>query len=316
MATKNPDELEVEISTSAKRLVKLYPKMEKHFPASWIYFSQKEGIKPCEQLQEPCHVEMISSKSNTWDEMITAFPHTDSLSVEYLKMLGRGPFQAYRDVFSVQKLGEANYIHIIELDHWPANVLYNFCIATRVPLEHNYLMPHWGQLCEKGYDPTLAYMISWSKAGSDKFSKTGRPFPPYGHYWHDNTADWSRILKGDFLKPSSSFRESPKSCRPTNVIWGTDFETNGKLKKMTDEEILDFFQMPVKPPEQEDPAPIPKKAKKLKPLLVWQLPPVNPVPNDEIIFGLPQPDVPQPDPVMNEEWDDLEFQPDELDNDF
>lgn len=194
-----------------------------------------------------CHAQMCYDGEG-WNDMITAVPKHDELSLEYLRMLVRGPFRSMSDLIKIDRIKDNYYLHLMSLDKWPANVLMNFCIASRTPIEFDFLLSNWAKRCEAGFEPTLAFLLTYSY-GYDPYSKkqhTGRSFNMHrsGHMWLDPASKWSNILNGLFEGASKPFKTHPQSSRPTNIIWGHCADYTA-LQKMTDDEIAAFYTQPV-----------------------------------------------------------------------
>lgn len=229
------------------QLIEYYPLLGERrgydaHPSSWFVINNSDG-KVLHHNLEICHASMVSYDANYWDELVTACPITDDISLAYQQMLMTGPFKAFSDLVSLERYGDNHYyIHCTGLDQWPANALYNYCIATRIPIEHQYLMPNFGKFLEKGYDPTLSFLLSYSTRGTNK---TVREFPDLGHYWHDPSASWHNILHGDLQLLGRPFKEKPGDSRPCNVIWGTS-EDYRQLIKMPAEAVADFYGLKIK----------------------------------------------------------------------
>ncbi len=218
------------------------------------WFQWKNNAETAEDVSDhfnrPCHAEMLYSYPG-WTDLITAVDKTDEASLAYQKMLIYGPFKGFSDQITLHQVGKEYFVHCSGLDVWPANVIYNYCIATRVPREHSIYLPHFMKLVEKGYDPTLAFLLSWSTYGKGRSHRT---FPSLSHYWHDVTSDWSSIISGTFTKPSVSFFKNPTQCIPSNSIWGIDPGIR-RLNGKSDEQIAKMFNMlpvvqaPIEPPK-------------------------------------------------------------------
>lgn len=237
-----------------------YPILCKSTPSSWITWT--EGRVQAYNAAT-CHAS-IGDVAPGIDEMITAVPKSDDLSLEYLRMLVRGPFRSMSDLIKLDRLGSNYFLHLMSLDKWPANVLMNFCIASRIPIEFHYLLAPWSERCEKGFDPTLAWLLTYSygtKNGTetqfiDRTFDMARP----GHMWLDPASDWENLLCGTFVKVSKPYKTHPQDIRPTNSIWGhcNDYI---QLCKMTDEQIAEFYSTPIQVLEPL-PVPMPKAIKK------------------------------------------------------
>lgn len=188
-----------------------------------------------------------------FDHLVTAFPKSDIASITYIRMLIHGPFRAFSDLITLKRAsGEDYYLRVSHLERWPANVLFNFCIASRVPIEFPHLFDHWGELIGAGYPEVFAFLLSYTTDGSAFKSK--RKFPNNNHFWFDPAADWLRILEGTPDMSAAPFKSVPLAILPTNTIWGRA-ETCRKLESMSDEDAAEYFGVTIRRP-----APV-KKAK-------------------------------------------------------
>jgi hypothetical protein len=227
--------------------------------SSWFVWTKDGKIKT--HFNKVCHADMHYYASTGWDELITAVPKSDDLSLEYLRMIIRGPFKSMSHLIKLDKVDNNYYLHCMSLDKWPANVLFNFCIASRVPIEFSGLLKPWAKRCEEGYDPVLAYLLTYSYGYPQKTTRSfhfGRP----GHLWFDPGSDWQNILNGTFQNVSDSYKTSPSDCCPSNIIWGYN-KDSVKFQSMSDEQIAEFYKKPIQVLEPLPPPEPPKKKKQL-----------------------------------------------------
>lgn len=214
-----------------------------------------------------CHAAMAHHHSS-YTDLVTAVPDSSEVALEYLRMLVRGPFRSVSDLIKLDRVGSNYFLHCLRLDKWPANVLMNFCIASRVPIEFKYLLGPWAKRCEAGFDPVLAFLLTYSY-GADLNNKPYQyrsfAFHKPGHLWFDPASNWSNLLNGVIEKASGSYYDFPQACRPTNVIWGHTKEYD-LLKKMTDEEIAAYYTQAIEVYQKPE---VPKAPKgyKLKPAM-------------------------------------------------
>lgn len=257
MAKSPYAELPEPLKTYLPAMFASYPKLSMYTPSSWFTWT---GEKVSAQNQMICHAQMHQHGSG-WDEIITAVPNIDEVSLEYLKMLIRGPFRSMSDLIKLDKVNKHYYLHCLSLDKWPANVLMNFCIASRVPIEFKFLLSPWAKRCEAGFDPTLAFLLTYSYGANlfDHAPYDHRSFRMFhsNHMWLDPASKWRNILDGVIVSVSKPFKTHPESAIPANCIWGhcTDYE---KLQIMSDEEIAEFYNKPIQILEPL-PQPVPKK---------------------------------------------------------
>lgn len=245
-----------------------YPKLNLSHPTSYVLWS---GEKIKTHLSEICHASMRYEKDN-WDQLVTAVPKSDQLSLEYLRMLIRGPFRSMAHLIRLDRVKDNYYIHCMSLDLWPANVLFNFCIASRIPIEFDYFLKPWATRCEAGFDATLAFLLTYSYGKTPKDKVRSFYNDRVGHLWLDPASSWTNILHGEFINPSAPFKTNPNGVTPTNCIWGIS-EDYKKLKTMSDEEVAEFYEVPIRIAE----LPPQPKAMKVK---------INPLVNNYILQAM------------------------------
>jgi hypothetical protein len=246
-------------------LLASYPDLTKTYPSSWLLWNEKGKYKL--HLKEVCHANMRDQDGPGWDDLISAVPRSDKKSLAYQRMLIHGPFKAFSDLVQLRnypliakdeakdKLVRTDrwYYHFTNLEDWPANVLYNFVIASRIPMEKQEWLAQWAKNVETGFNPTLAFLLSFSTNGK---AYAGKRFDHWvsNHNWFDNLSNWSSIINGDMIKMSASFKVKPSACAPCNIIWGHDAATQ-KFAQMTDEEVSQHLGLPIEPPAADPPKP-------------------------------------------------------------
>lgn len=207
------------------------------------------GLK-CMQLEGPhvCHANMRYYEPGLWDEMLAAVPNSTHLGVGYIKWLIDRPFYAFRDYISLQRMPESGeyFLHITGLDKFPANALFNFCIASRMPIECPQILDMWSKIMALGFDHTLAFLIAGMAKPVDTVTLESKLecFGPLhtGHWWYDMTSDWGLILSGSPTKLSDPYKDSPTGCTPCNRIWGfKDANVTYDLFDLTLAEIKEHF---------------------------------------------------------------------------
>jgi hypothetical protein len=260
-----PDD--VIVQQNLPKLFKTYPNLNLHHPSSWFVWNAEGKVLP--RLTEICHAKMCTDGAG-WDDLITAVPKSDPVSIAYLRMLINGPFKSFSDLIALKHVSHKSkikdmekdaivvktvrnyYLHCANLCDWPANVLYNFCIASRIPIEKPEYLDPWSKGVEIGFDPVLAFLLTWSANGKDFVDP--RPFPWMGHLWIDPSADWKRVLSGDMTKMSGSFKEHPTAATPSNCIWGNSKEYK-KIMHMSAEKVSALFGLKIEPPAADPPKP-------------------------------------------------------------
>ena len=155
------------------------------------------------------------------------------------------------DLISLVKIKDQYYLQCSDLEKWPAPLLFNFCVASRVPIEFYDQMNHWSSLVQEGYPEVLAFLLSHSCNG--KGFKYARGFPEHGHHWFDPSSDWLRIIEGKPDLGGYRYSKHPAEVTPSNVIWGVS-EDYKVIAKMTNVEAAEFFGFKF-PPKREKQAP-------------------------------------------------------------
>lgn len=200
-----------------KELIASYPKLSPDSPSSWFVWSDNPDIPAKSYTAMICHADMRYTKAG-YDYLVTAVPKADKASLQYLRMLIHGPFKAFSDLISLVRTKEGWYIQCSELKKWPSPVLFNFCIASRVPYEFEGQLTGWFELLDEGYPEVLAFLLSHS-VGGGKF-KHRRHYPEHGHYWFDPSSDWKKIINGSPNLDGLKYHQFPHAVTPSNAIWG------------------------------------------------------------------------------------------------
>jgi hypothetical protein len=267
-------------------------------PSSWFVVNNEGDGET--HFAEICHSKMAYATKGKWDELYTAVPKDNEMEIAYIRMLIHGPFKAYSDLISLEKHGKGYVLHVTDLDKIPANILYNFVVASRVTLEHPQLIKPWYEGVELGFDPVLSFLLSYSTNGQPFNGKRtfNGSINQTNHFWFDKLSEWERIIRGDFVVGNvskDSYKVNPGACRPTNKIWGMskDYEKFTTLEAVA---IAEKLNLPIEPSDPIKPAARPKKA--VKPSLYGANPFLQPHFNNifvglnhgaEVPVGMPQP---------------------------
>lgn len=223
--------------------------------SSWVMFNN-DFTQVSEHFNRICHAEMRQA-SPGYDTLITACPNSDELSIKYIEWLAVGPFRAYQDKISLEQVSPGLYIiRCSDLANWPANVLYNYCIATRVPIEFPKHLVSWKKMLDEGFDPSLAFALA-----PYRFQGLDEPIKSTGatkeHLWFDFSANTRNIIAGTFDWSHVSghmFKDHPDECTPTNTIWGVlEPEDRAQMAGKTPRELCEFFGLPAKVEPAFDP---------------------------------------------------------------
>jgi hypothetical protein len=213
-------------------VVKSYDKISFSAPCSFVVLNDKEEFVQKYRLYV-CHAPLRNIEPNVAHEIITSFPKAQALDIEYFNWLLQVPFKSIQEHVKFEQTEEGEYyIRIINLDKIPANLLFDFCIASRTHVEFPKMIEYWGMLCKVGVHPSLAFVVSAYIRGqygnnAPKCDPMNWSFSeisvPVGHFWFNATCDWDRIFKGtpgDLSK--LSYKKNTGSSTPCNIVWGTD----------------------------------------------------------------------------------------------
>ena len=251
-------------------LTQSYSNLNKTQPSSWVYHINNRWFY-C--IRAICHAEMANNSCGT-KEFITAAPVTQHpASLDYYRWLISGPFRAFSDtIFLEQNPTDREwYIRITELNRWPANVLYNFCISTRVPIEYIPRLDRWQMFRSIDMNDSLAFILACHTTDDYQIKANfwdtvfvPKPFISSGHFWLDNGFDWDQLMSGVMNKEKfrSSYYDKPNNCREANIIWGsgtyhgpsdqTPRQLSDKFNLKMTNAAIDFGKLPQPIIEEEE----------------------------------------------------------------
>lgn len=224
MATKQSPPEQLEADLVEKLLINAY-----NSTASWL--TATEDFQQSEAANDVCHSKMSHGWSTGHDVLITYIKSPKPLDLAYTNWLISGPFRGMSDKVSIIKHPTGKYyLKCTDLAKWPSKVLYNLCIASRMPWEHEQYLERWELFTKAGIDPSLSFLLS---VNSITYDPPEKPWdwkvktPNYGvgnsnHHWFDAHTNWRRVMEGDLnadFTPAFSFKNNPTDCRPTNCIW-------------------------------------------------------------------------------------------------
>lgn len=256
VANKSPQQLEDEL---VEKMLSTYRNLSSGHPSSF-FTATKDFTKTRTEWTYVCHAP-LARWTQGHDVLFTACPCAKELDLAYIQWLINGPFRGFSDKISlVQHATGLYYLKVDELDKWPANVLYSFCIATRMPMEHHMYLERWAVFKDAGIDPSLAFLLAINSITLDdpptapwdyKVRGANMGVGNYNHHWFDTKLSWARVINGDViadLAPAKSFKVNPQFCKPCNQIWygkSPQAEFTALLKKDVSE-LCDIFGLPGK----------------------------------------------------------------------
>lgn len=220
----------------------------------------------------PCHYDIRTRRGDTVDQILSVVVEGPKHR-RYQEMLLAGPFRAIADKVAIYPSPnkELAYLHLTQLDQVPAQMVYNYLIATRFSWEFEEVIDKWLPWADAGYDPVLSYLYA-ADTVLGYFN---------GHVWFDKSSSWKQILAGDMTAEKISYMASPSSCTPCNSIWGHE---NGRQRAgLNLEELHEKFGLAKK---VEEPEQIKRKRSRKMRL------PADPFANEGLWVELPLPPLP------------------------
>lgn len=128
------------------------------------------------------------------------------------------------------------YLRISDLATMPANVLYNFCISSRLPMEFPNTVQHWAEMVDRGINPGVALGVCRIGVMKDRY---GGMETNTNHWPVDNTSDLKLLATYTPKDVSLNFKNCPGAVTPCNVLWGT--ATDLAPLTTVDDEAIDSF---------------------------------------------------------------------------
>lgn len=173
-----------------------------------------------------CHQKVRYAKANVYDQMITSCPVVHE---KFHNWLMTELFGEWSDHFHLEFYGKTKkpYIRISDLATIPANVLYNFCIASRIPLEFPKTTQFWEEMVSvRGLHPGFALAICRMhiEKGALANNETN-----WNHWPIDTTCSLYPLTtyKVDPNTLTEMFKAHPTQVTPTNRIWGNKADLRG-----------------------------------------------------------------------------------------
>lgn len=242
------------LEKAVKAVVDTYPELGPHTspgggrhhgsPCSTVFFDDT-GSR--ESLIDACHSSVQLSYTK-YNNLVTSLPNSTPIDLAYYQMLLDIPFKNFTNHFSIEKTEDGHYYALVrDIPKIPPQVLYNFVIATRTPVEWSfYWFEKWSKLCKAGVNPMLAFILSTNKLSGTKGNdplvwtfkdRSGSDW----HFWFDKNVDWSNLL-------TASVTLHTYGCTPCNTIWGSNnYEWFTSQKGLTVQQISDKFGCAVIP---------------------------------------------------------------------
>ena len=226
-------------------LVKSYRDISGSNPSSWaVLSSDRKHIRT--YWNNICHAQMRHESPYMFDDLVTGVPYNKPPALDYLHGLIVGPFKQFKKFIKLKQVDENHFIHVTNLAEFPAKVLYNFCIATRGPIEFMHVVERWQILVDLGVNRDLAYLIAARGLSDDKPTLDSKLLymstPSDGHWWFNNRSDWRRILDHNpEIKAEKYYKHGPSHCTPCNIIWGE--HNKDELRTLTGKTVRELQEI-------------------------------------------------------------------------
>lgn len=226
-------------------LIESYKDLTPDNPSSWVLLSDDPKWVD-ESYAKVCHADLRNNLYTEWTKLL--LPVTGDHAVEYCTHLINGPFSKYKEWIKIEKFEQNHYILLTGLDEFPANALFNFCIATRAPIEFPNTIRSWLNLRSFGMPANLALVIAGLTEPSDVITGLDEKAnfvgtPNANHWWFDNGSRWDQLLNGIPHALAAPYNSKSKRCTPTNVIWGESIiiHTMNMFETKTLREIMEKY---------------------------------------------------------------------------
>jgi len=213
---------------AVSEIIKSYLKLNKANPSSYALINE-DGLAISQTL-EACHYKMAFNltRRNYWQGLITAYPVKKDLDLEFFQELLVPLYSNWSSCINLKSKDGHYYIEVTDLDKVPANALYNFCIASRIPIEFRTNLILWDKLRKSGLTSRQAFAsCKCILPASTPISKlldveVLAPFDwtSFGHWPFYISAKLDRLTKTGPSDLSVSYYESPGASAPCNSIWG------------------------------------------------------------------------------------------------
>lgn len=207
-------------------LVGSYPQLTTMLPSSWVSLHNLDPDLHIIRLNDICHAGIkYLENPQSYHECLLAVPESDYLSLQYLDYLINIQFKQFTKYITLKQYFGDHYIHVTGLNEFPANAFYNFCIATRTPIENMPTLKQWANLVKLGLDPSLAMLIAGFGSPDQKITSLDDVMemdgvPNTNHWWFDINLSWKNLIQAEPGNMSGPYCKDPKSCMPSNIMWG------------------------------------------------------------------------------------------------
>jgi hypothetical protein len=192
---------------------------------SFVLF-ETAGKRFQDTIADVCHSQLCPCRETRlpYDCLITSYPIKDNvLDTNYFNFLIAHPYKQWANSITLCRTKDDKpYIRVNNLSEIPANVLYNFCIATRLIVEFRDELETWRHFIGIGCHPVFAFALALLV---DEKVTLDDVVASLASDENHKPIDKSLSLTTLFGNPSNlskSYTVASDSCTPTNIIWGKD----------------------------------------------------------------------------------------------
>lgn len=164
-----------------------------------------------------CHKKLREVEPGFYDNLITSWPKDDK---EFFLFLTNFLYRNWAQYIhrKTDPKTKKKYILVTDLDKIPANVLQNFCIASRMPVEFPHNIVRMKELMNEGLHPCFAFALRQAQTNPNGTVLIISSFQD--HSPMSNTSSLRTLVSCEPVLLSVPFKEEPKKVTPTNCIWG------------------------------------------------------------------------------------------------
>lgn len=201
-----------------------------------------DGKHSEQRISAICHMGMtyggwsVPVPEGVFDQLITSYNAVDVHWFTFFDFLVTYPFKQWANIIHLEQTSEGQYyIRVSDLSAIPNDVLYNFCIFTRVPWEFPRETKVWEGHVKTGMHPCFAFAVC---RANPKDSVIAVFLAGNSNHWPiDMMVNLERFVQCTPVSRNIPYKTS-NHCIPCNVMWGS---TSLHLKSLQGQTVNDFW---------------------------------------------------------------------------
>lgn len=218
-----------------KTVVDSYPRLNKTSCCSYGVISD-DGIHSKSNILHVCHFQLPMSAYNTYDQLITSYPVKDEVDLKFFNFMKNYLYKKWTSYILLEQTEDDKYyIRVTNLSEFPANVLYNLCICSRIIVERPQYLQFWDELVTLGVNNALAFALCRCTLQCPDKPLLDRTIDTIGndnHHWPFYTRlNLANLIANDLVDVSKDYKLDPRKCIPTNTIWGDHHHLRSAIGK-------------------------------------------------------------------------------------